>query len=219
MIPEALRRELEGPTPRLGVRFYDHATLDGPASESKGRPVHKLATFIELRPRAPGLEVRDFRSRPATMKDRREYPHEYAHYEETKNAPRVRSLELLTTADPVTLADLRALGITTVEQLADLDLKACGQHLLEVQNADAASDEARQDMINRVAQALETVPVEFAEQIEEARRYVGLEQGAAPRVDDRDRGREDVGSVPSGRAEPYQPPRLDLCFDFGTFKA
>lgn len=98
------------------IEFFTHAKLDLAASENEGRRVYKDTTYIKIKPQG----CRDFLSRKATEEDKRLYPKEYALFN-TEASPVGTDVALLipSLGD---LAEARALGITTVEKLADIEV-------------------------------------------------------------------------------------------------
>lgn len=218
MIPEQIRREVEGPRYPMLVKFYEHPTLDGVASTEKGRPIYKTKLFVWMKPTSPQLTVKDPKSKPATQAHIREYPEEYARYEAQKGNKRGRPLSLLPSMNAGLEKELADLGVFTLEQLADIDPAACAEFMLKHKNIDEASDEQRAQMIADAARGAESIRVDFAEQIREAEYYARpVQEPAVERVDESDRGREDGGSVQERRE--FRPvPSVPREISYGTFQ-
>lgn len=98
------------------IEFYIHPALDKAASVKEGRRVHKDAVYIKIK--AAG--AKDSVSRRATEQDIANHPSEYAKLEQSPQESGTDvGLIIPSTAD---LADVKALGIHTVEKLATIDV-------------------------------------------------------------------------------------------------
>ncbi len=96
------------------VTFHDQSVLDIPASKAAGRRVWKEQLFITRK--YPG--VSDYIAKRASQQDIDQHPVEYQQYLASKesNAPSVLLIPGMTQSHA---NELRDLGITTIEHLAD----------------------------------------------------------------------------------------------------
>lgn len=102
---------------KLFVVFYRGAILDEVASTEAGRPVHKDVDFIKIV--VPGQRDNVVAVADASYKAR--FPKQWAQYQ--ANAEQLGSgtpLTEVTWLSPAQIADLKAVNIRTVEQLANI---------------------------------------------------------------------------------------------------
>src|SRR3990167_1945476 len=100
------------------VYFYDREVQNQFKSEQESRPIFELVTFIKKIP--PGDKLLEIDSK-ASKKDFLNYPEEYEKYQK-KQTSHVSgtSLDVWTQLTRSQVAELKALNIFTVEQLASL---------------------------------------------------------------------------------------------------
>lgn len=106
--------------PGLGIpHFLEKAVQNETKSQTEGRPVYDLVEFVEIR--HPG----DFKTVPCYMVDdhyRALFAEPYRHWKATKeNRAPGTPLEEWPRLNVAQVAELKAQGVTTVEQLAGLD--------------------------------------------------------------------------------------------------
>lgn len=101
------------------ARFYDHPKLNVAKSREQGNPVYEDAVYIEIM--IKGDSNTSF-SREMKDADKEMYPKEWKEYETgTKIEETGTPLNYLPNISPATQMNLNATGITTVEDLAELD--------------------------------------------------------------------------------------------------
>lgn len=109
----------------LAVRFYQDKLLLGFASEQAGHPVFEDRDFIEIN--VPG-DMNNVINREVTENDKKEFAASYARYKEGL-APSVDGIPLeawarLTSAS---VANYKALGVKTVEQISEMSDQTCNK--------------------------------------------------------------------------------------------
>lgn len=111
-----------GPRGELTVRFVDHAAPDPKAmgaqrkrieegSDEVERPYFKCKPYIEKKHKGQ----KDFVAKPATEKDKREFPEAWAEYQAQKDTPPKHSIQLLPGNDVCTQAVFNELNIVYIE--------------------------------------------------------------------------------------------------------
>ena len=100
------------------ARFYTNAVEDTEATRLHGRPVFKNVPFVKVRVPDDPFTLIDH---PASEADKRRWAREWDAYQhaEQKTAEGV-PIAAFPVLSPADLATLRAYGVQTVEQLADL---------------------------------------------------------------------------------------------------
>lgn len=100
------------------VYFYDREVQNTFKTEQAGRPIFDMITFIKKIP--PGDKLVEI-DRKATKHDYMRYPREYEMYQKKQAVPiEGTSLEMWPQLTRTQVAELKALNIFTVEQLASL---------------------------------------------------------------------------------------------------
>lgn len=100
------------------ARFYVHPSLQGDASEKAGRPVYKDVIYVEIM--IKGDKNTSF-SRPMKDQDKEDYPKGWGafrdqDFELSDGTP----LTALPGMSPSSVIELKATGVTSVEELAEL---------------------------------------------------------------------------------------------------
>lgn len=109
----------------LSVRFYQDKFLLGFASEQAGHPVYEDRDFVEIT--VPG-DMNNVINREVTENDKREYAASYARYKEGLE-PSVEGtpLEAWARLTSASVANYKALGVKTVEQLSEMSDQTCNK--------------------------------------------------------------------------------------------
>lgn len=114
--------EYGGGDKSLVVFFYNKAVPQPGKSKAAGTPVYENVTFVRMAPPGEKLNIVD---RPAVGNDARRFPLQWAQFE--KNAeqiPEGTPVDLLYPENPAIAATLRASGIHTIEQCAEMSAHA-----------------------------------------------------------------------------------------------
>jgi len=98
------------------VEFYTHPMLDRAESDKQGRRVHVDTTYIKIRSQG----AKDFVSRKATDEDTRNFQTEYNLF--NTNVEHSGTDVALIVTTPSDLADILALGVNSVEKLAEIEV-------------------------------------------------------------------------------------------------
>ncbi len=102
----------------LVVWFYNRSVHQKAQSVAEGRPIHKDVTYVHIAPPGEKLNIVD---RPATGADARRFPTQWQQFTTNKQqTPDGTPVDLLYPDSPSVGATLRASGVYTVEQLAEL---------------------------------------------------------------------------------------------------
>lgn len=208
-----------GDKPKHGniVYFYDVPKQDGKASKDAGRPIFRNKTFIHIS--TPG-DANVVIERPLRERDVEDFPREWHRYQQ-KQAQVVEGtpLEEWPKMNRLQVAELKALNIHTVEQLASLSeansTKLMGFHELK-KNAMAFLQVAKEgaDLEKRTAENAE-LKARLAEKDEQIGALEGkmaaLERLVAERLVSTDqprrkagRPRKDRGTDPAATGSPSQ---------------
>ena len=110
----------------IRARFYEHAKRDHRAeaeqqkrikegSDEVARPFFRSAVYIETKARGQT----DFAARPATDEDKRQYPREWAIFEQNRDKPPKHSIQLLPGNTVVTQALFNELRVETIEDFLE----------------------------------------------------------------------------------------------------
>lgn len=193
--------------------FYDHPTQDAKLSEERGRPVHRNEVWVKITPRDPDLHVKDSVSRRATDAHKAKFPEAWAAYEAQQKDRLERPVGLLRSVTAEIGADLAALGIGSIEQLARTTPQDVAEFILTTGRYERADPETKQAIKESAARAAQAFESDFATQIKEARYYAAEEiEGSSPAGDPHrrvgendDGGREEVQSVQGRPALPDFP--------------
>src|SRR5271166_1464648 len=114
--------EYGGGDKSLVVFFYNKAVPQPGKSKAAGRPMYENVTFVRMAPPGEKLNIVD---RPARGEDARRFPLQWAQFE--KNAEQIPDgtpIDLLYPENPAISATLRASGVHTVEQCAEMSAHA-----------------------------------------------------------------------------------------------
>lgn len=102
----------------LNVWFYKHPVFNQSRSENEGRPCYDDRDFIHIQ--HPG-ETQQIMERPATQVDARRFPQQWAAYQQSMPQKIEGTLiDLLFPGKPSISEGLKASGVHTVEQLANI---------------------------------------------------------------------------------------------------
>jgi hypothetical protein len=104
------------------VMFYVRDVLNPARSKEEGRPYYDDIVYVRIHPPGERLNIID---RAATDNDKKRWPMQWAQFAE--NRPQESNgtpVDLLFPASPATAGALKASGVHTVEQLADLSAHA-----------------------------------------------------------------------------------------------
>jgi hypothetical protein len=109
----------------LSIRFYQDKLLMGFASEQAGHPVFEDRDFIEIT--VPG-DMNNVLNREVTDKDKKDFAASYARYKEGLE-PSVEGIPLEAWArlTAATVANYKALGVKTVEHIAQMSDQTCNK--------------------------------------------------------------------------------------------
>lgn len=114
------------PIPKLRVRFFEHAAKDAAAearqrdrieagSGEVARPYFKRALYIEKRHE----DQKDYITKPATERDKREFRDAFEAFEAQKDQPKKHSIQLLPGADVVAQAIFNELNLLYIEDFLE----------------------------------------------------------------------------------------------------
>jgi hypothetical protein len=102
--------------------FYNKSVHNPKKSQEHGRPVFDDHIYVRVAPPGERLNVVD---RPATQQDKRIWPMQWAAFEQNKDqTPEGTPVDLMYPDKPAVAATLRANGVHTVEQCAELSANA-----------------------------------------------------------------------------------------------
>jgi hypothetical protein len=102
--------------------FYNRSVLNPALSASAGRPINEDRIYIRLQRPGERLEVVD---RPATEQDKHIWALSWAQFQQNKQqTPEGTPIDLLYPEHPSIAANLRACGVHTIEQCAELSAHA-----------------------------------------------------------------------------------------------
>jgi hypothetical protein len=109
----------------LNIRFYQDKYLMGYASEQAGHPVYEDRDFIEIN--IPG-DMNNVIQRPVTDKDKQQWAAAFGRYKEGLE-PSVDGvpLEAWARLTPAQVANYKALGVKTVENVAGMSDQVCNK--------------------------------------------------------------------------------------------
>jgi hypothetical protein len=98
--------------------FYNKSVHNPQRSQQEGRPVFEDKIYVRVAPPGERLNVVD---RPATRGDQQRWPTQWASFQQNKEqTPEGTPIELLYPEKPAVAATLRANGVMTIEQCAEL---------------------------------------------------------------------------------------------------
>jgi hypothetical protein len=98
--------------------FYNKAVPNPAKSAEKGRPINENKVFVKIHPPGERLNIVD---REASDRDRQRFPMQWEQFRKKQHQqPEGTPIELLYPEQPVVAATLRAHGVQTVEQCAEL---------------------------------------------------------------------------------------------------
>lgn len=128
---------------QVKVEFYLHPVVDREASVKAGRRIYRSEAYIKVQPRG----YKDFVSRRVSEQDKHDYPVAWARFENAQNRDAGTPLDKLPSWSPEAEAELKALGIRTLEDLAAKEVAADLKHLqqqaqwfIEMKEASNGSD-------------------------------------------------------------------------------
>lgn len=102
--------------------FYNKSVQDPTSSAAAGRPVFKDQVFVRIHPPGERLNIWD---QPATDKERRRFPMEWAAFQQNREQiPEGTPVDLLYPDHPSIARTLRAASVHTIEQLVELSAHA-----------------------------------------------------------------------------------------------
>jgi len=102
--------------------FYNRPTHNPAKSTEAGRPIFEDIPFVRIHPPGERLNIVD---RPAKGEDAKRFPTQWAQFQQNKNqVPEGTPIDLLYPEYPAVSATLRASGVHTIEQCADLSSNA-----------------------------------------------------------------------------------------------
>lgn len=107
---------------KMIVMFYLKPVLNQGASQAENRPIYEDKTYVRIHPPGERLNIID---REATVQDKRRFPMQWHQFQQ--NAPQESTgtpIEMLYPAQPSVSAALRASGVHTIEQCAELSAHA-----------------------------------------------------------------------------------------------
>ena len=114
--------EYGGGDKNMVVMFYNKAAHNPAKSQEAGRPVYEDKVFVRIAPPGERLNIVD---RPARPEDGRKYPVQWAQFKENRQqVPEGTPIDLLYPEQPSVGSMLRANGVHTVEQCAELSAAA-----------------------------------------------------------------------------------------------
>jgi len=98
--------------------FYNKPTPNPAASSEAGRPIYEDKVFVRIHPPGERLNIVD---RPANAQDQRRFPVQWNQFKDNRQqVPDGTPIDLLYPEQPAIGANLRACGVHTVEQCAEL---------------------------------------------------------------------------------------------------
>lgn len=98
--------------------FYNKSVHNPVKSQQEGRPVFEDRIYVRVAPPGERLNIVD---RPATRADQQRWPQQYALFQQNKEqTPEGTPIELLYPEKPAVASTLRASGVLTIEQCAEL---------------------------------------------------------------------------------------------------
>lgn len=104
------------------VMFYTKAVQNPQKSSQAGRPIFEDQVFVRIHPPGERLNIVD---RPAKQDDKRRWPIQWMQFHEHREQiPEGTPIDLLYPDQPSIAAGLRASGVHTVEQCAELSANA-----------------------------------------------------------------------------------------------
>lgn len=102
--------------------FYNKAVPAPGKSAASGRPIFEEKVYVRIGPPGERLNIVD---RPATDKDRRDYPVQWAQFQQNREQiPEGTPVDMLYPEHPAVGLTLRAHGVHTIEQCAELTAHA-----------------------------------------------------------------------------------------------
>ncbi len=114
--------EYGGGSQGLVVFFYNRSVHNKARSLAEGRPIHNDQVFVRIAPPGEKLNVVD---RPATGSDARKWPTQWQQFQSNKmQTVEGTPIDLLYPDNPSVGATLRASGVYTIEQCAELSAHA-----------------------------------------------------------------------------------------------
>lgn len=144
------------------VMFYNKSVLNPAKSKEVGLPQHEDKIFVRIHPPGERLSIID---RPATGQDSRRYPVQWGQFQQQKEQTADGCpIELLYPERPAIAANLRASGIQTIEQCANvsgtvIDSIMGGQQYandakkyLDIANKGMAASQVRHELEQRDSQ-------------------------------------------------------------------
>ena len=103
---------------QVKVEFFQQAVMDREASVKAGRRIYRDEVYIKVVPKG----YRDYVSRKASDQDKRDFPVAWARFDNLRKQIAGTPLDRLPGWSATVEAELRALGLNTVEQLAEGDV-------------------------------------------------------------------------------------------------
>lgn len=105
--------------------FYNRPTANPGKSSEAGRPIFEDRVFVRIHPVGERLNIVD---RPATVQDQRRFPTQWNQFKDNRQQiPEGTPIDLLYPEHPSIGASLRAGGVHTIEQCAELSGTAIDQ--------------------------------------------------------------------------------------------
>lgn len=102
--------------------FYTKPLHNPAKSNEQGRPIYEDSVFVRIHPPGERLNIVD---RPATTQDQRRFPAQWMQFKENREQiPEGTPIDLLYQDKPSVAAMLRAHGVHTIEQCAELSAPA-----------------------------------------------------------------------------------------------
>lgn len=111
----------------MSVLFYKKPVPSPQKSLQQGRPIHEDILYVRIAP--IGERALNVVDRPATDADKMRWALQYAQYERgaPQEGPEGTPIEFLHPSEPSIAANLRASGVNTIEQCANLSAHAIGE--------------------------------------------------------------------------------------------
>lgn len=117
--------EYGGGSKNMVAMFYNKPTPNPGKSVEAGRPIFEDLVYVRIHPPGERLNIVD---RPATSNDQRRFPVQWNQFKEQRQqVPEGTPIDLLYPEHPSIGATLRAAGVHTVEQCAELSGTAIDQ--------------------------------------------------------------------------------------------
>lgn len=111
-----------GGNDKMVVMFYNKPMHNPQKSAEAGRPIYDDKVFVRIHPPGERLNIID---RPAEGQHQRKYPVQWAQFQQQKQQiPEGTPIDMLYPEHPSIGASLRAYGIHTIEQCAELSANA-----------------------------------------------------------------------------------------------